>query len=133
MIQENELRIGNWVELHGEFLQVFSIENKSTATHSKVELQLDSESLDKHIKGVNIRDIKPIHLSEEILLKFGFEKDIDDLVLQIGNVILFIKYNDDELVYCMNMALDIIVSFKHLHQLQNLFFALTGKELEVKI
>lgn len=73
----------------------------------------------------------PIPLTEEILLKCGFEKAGIYYCMggnEDGGIVL--KLND-------SMYYPIITSFgipiKYLHQLQNLHFALTGKELEVKI
>ena len=79
-------------------------------------------------------DIKPIPLTEEWLLKFGGGKSDEHELCVICNDIRFvydyhfkrfsIEIADDEGIY-----LDHI---KHVHQLQNLYFALTREELTVK-
>lgn len=65
-------------------------------------------------------ELKPIPITEEWLLKFGFEGwDIDNytLILTNGN---FFKLE------CLD---PIATNIFYVHQLQNLYFALTGKEL----
>jgi len=67
---------------------------------------------------------KPIPITEEWLLKAGFEKDetdwwyIDDFGVK--------RYDNDCFVF---YTLNTIIKF--LHQLQNLYFALTGEELTI--
>jgi hypothetical protein len=91
----------------------------------------------------------PILLTEEWLIKFGFEKVIyesdetgysNDYELEIKGVGL-ISYSDDfscalfgskesskdELGFLPNWD-----NCKHVHSLQNLYFALTGEELKIK-
>jgi hypothetical protein len=121
-MKAKDLRIGNLVYFNEELLK------------------FDFES------GWNFDFIKPIPLTEEWLLKFGFEKVIyesdetgygTDYELDIKGVGL-ISYSDDfscalfgskesskdELGFLPNWD-----NCKHVHSLQNLYFALTGEEL----
>ena len=78
----------------------------------------------------------PIPLTEEWLLKFGFEKTLNQYKkLTLSNkigcdnipfIILFLdnQYQYDDLRFRTNI--------EYVHQLQNLFFALTGEELTIK-
>lgn len=115
MIQANELRIGNWVKDSFGYLVI--------GVNAKVEFASAYE---------------PITLTPEILEKCGFddfksnvygndeyiELDLDG---DIYNV--FIKQiNIDETIDSILMHNQI----KYLHQLQNLYFALTGEELTFK-
>jgi hypothetical protein len=82
------------------------------------------------IKHKMNQDYQSIILTEEWLLKFGFKETKEDkkikwfvknrLEIVIGEV-NFIVY--DHLV---------LKHIKYIHQLQNLHFALTGKELKIK-
>lgn len=121
MIQANELRIGNYLYVIGAYpIQV-------TADHIKSIYEGD-------------KDYKPIPLSPELLLeKCGFE--VDNLgyhkkkLEAHGNMIGIWL---DDAIWIYNEASTqyneiTLLKPKHLHQLQNLFFALTGKELEVNI
>lgn len=109
----NELRIGNYVSTHNESLVIVDAINK-THIHSNKGV---------FVKGV----ISPIPLTEEWLLKFGFFEDY-----RIGknnfvkNGVIMWKYSDS---FCDDRY---GVTTKHVHQLQNLYFALTGEELKNK-
>lgn len=76
-------------------------------------------------------DLKPIPITEEWLIKFGF-----DLVVKEGNQNEFRVYSLNQITYNTNHGwwwkhhLDL--QPKYIHQLQNLYFALTGKELKIK-
>lgn len=66
---------------------------------------------------------KPIHLNEEWLLKFGFDKEIrSELWLRPD---FWVK----EMLLLPNSFYRMGLEIKYVHQLQNLYFALTGKEL----
>ena len=64
--------------------------------------------------------IESIQLTEEWLLKFGFRK-VYKTCYQYKDFIL-----DDRFIM---MDIDITIQLKYVHQLQNLYFALTGEEL----
>ena len=132
----NELRIGNLVQIV-KYWKDFYDENYFIPK----EINLDD------LRAINnFKDIaKPIPLTEEWLLKFGFEinDDLgDEIYYQIPeekngygicfdhNDITFYKYygNGAENVHTL------IYDEKHLqsvHQLQNLYFSLTNTELKL--
>ena len=131
MIKSNELRIGNYVLLNGKIIKI-----------------TDAEIIDYIVKSENgrlritppIHKIDPIPLTPEIMFKFGFEKvDIPDSINEEGEIIK--GYNNWELInsnFCFTRGHnDEIISgnkaeLKYLHQLQNLYFAKTYEELEIK-
>jgi len=113
MIHANELRIGNWV--------------RSNLTER--EFQITAED----IVYINIDPsvVSPIPLTEERLLEFGFKDnsimiDTIDKTLNISAIVGkdFYLYLDD--VFGSAYDLNCIQS---VHQLQNLYHALTGQEL----
>ena len=74
----------------------------------------------------------PIPLTEEWLIKFGFEKWLDG--------VYYIEISNEQCEYNLRIFEDIghvfidhnkriMIDLKHVHQLQNLYFALTNKEL----
>jgi hypothetical protein len=86
-------------------------------------------------------EFKPIQLTEEWLLKFGFIRHHYDY----ANDVIYIKnIADNEIdnaefewgVYPNELGSGIQIknrkSLKYVHQLQNLYFALTGEELTFK-
>ena len=85
----------------------------------------------------NIKDIEPIELTSDILQKCGFNKSKMD---GYDCHFIYTKYNGSQkfkitALYDANFsvcALEDANCIKYLHQLQNLYFAICGKELEVK-
>ena len=112
-MKDNELRIGNFI-----------IESLPFGSDKVIKV-------DPNIFNRRIDEFIPITLTEEWLLKFGFEKDGEDLILDT-NLFLLVSYNDDEFVHLKSNHLETITSVKYVHQLQNLYFALTGEELTFK-
>ena len=118
MIKANELRIGNWVIGHeDEALQLESI--------SPFELGIFN------FRWEWLKYIKLIPLTEEILLKCGavkkdkyFEFKETLLRLTFNNGLWHCSIGDDKHGFMFRFI-------KYLHQLQNLYFALTADELEV--
>ena len=80
-------------------------------------------------------EIYPIKLTEEILLKcwFKYESNHDWYELNVNNITLSINcdgeayyYDDEEFMW-----VHILKTTEYLHRLQNLYFALTGQELDI--
>jgi len=125
-MKASELRIGNyvWEDYGGDYV-VTSIHNKFFGTIGLTKPSFKTE-------GVYLVDeIKPILLTEEWLLKFGFEpKGTEPIMFTNGRYNYFpsSKYfgntrNNGGLIHS---------NVRHVHQLQNLYFALTGEELTIK-
>lgn len=74
--------------------------------------------------------IKPIELTEEWLMKFGFiKKDEGYGILTSMKQAVLISFGNHN---CSINGLSFNNPTKYVHQLQNLFFALIGEELELK-
>ena len=115
MIKANELRIGNYVF---DNLKQWIIQMHSANGILNVE-QKPSE-------------YNPVEITEEILLKLGFkceEKTRENIYrLNIFEYATSCKTIDLEIDYFDNHA-TFTTDIKYVHQLQNLFFFLTGEEL----
>ena len=131
-MKTNELRIGNWVKYNPDMVD----EDWEGEWEYQVEC-IYSDQWESFIKLTDpfneryaLDEVLPIPLTEEWLGKFGFE-----------------KYNNSWWKYDKNGAFDISNNFdafgfktciwssdriNYVHQLQNLYFALTGDELEIK-
>ena len=84
--------------------------------------------------SVEHEDLLPIPLTEEWLLSAGFEGDVFNGYMNTKMRVGFIttdEYFEMEWL-CSGHADWQIATIKTVHQLQNLYFALTGEELEFK-
>ena len=120
-MEANELRIGNLVMYDNRIFPIYSI--------SKECPHLDTIEFGAGL--IEFSDIKPIPLTEDWLLKFGFEKLNRDVTgYEKDNLIvewLFESWTG-RLYYDCDTSIRIIV-IEYIHQLQNLYFTLTGDEL----
>lgn len=124
MIQPQELRIGN-------YYQGASRGNIETVTWQTLR-DLSEGKL----------NLLPIPLTEEILLKFGFNEVEDERWCDMHEefeecnyyyLSMFkIYYNPETDKFEDDSLYDFNVNLKYVHQLQNLYFALTGEELTFK-
>jgi hypothetical protein len=113
-MEAKELRIGNLFR----FISTNSIEYVSDIKTNGLKTPV--------INNVSIKDTEPIPLTEEWLVKFGFVKD----KLEVG----LYHFNDLEIFLpnYFTWKTQFINNIKHVHQLQNLYFALTNEELTIK-
>jgi hypothetical protein len=128
MIRAEELRRNCYVNWNGEYGKVKAI------YEDEVLFYCGEECL--------ISDLTPIPLTEEILLKCGFAPIITDELPQITEYTM--EYRDYTYIIIFRMA-DIdwrcsfwindvpVKYFGYVHQLQNLYHALTGQELPINI
>ena len=74
---------------------------------------------------------EPIRLTEQILINFGFEvsKTTDKFFTKYNNI--GISTANDKFIFIQGnfVCLLILTELKYVHELQNLYFALTGNEL----
>ena len=115
-MKATELRIGNYVMYDNEIKKLYL-----------------GRDIDDYIT-----DLNPIPITEDWLLKFGFEKHkkYDNYKIKLPRTYLKIFiYIDKKTNKINNISYGITGSglhtqIKHIHQLQNLYFALTNKELK---
>ena len=84
-------------------------------------------------RKVNHNIFKPIPLTEEWLLKFGFKNHLDTIWIhwskESGLFQISTRLPQGSYGLWINGTMG---CFEYVHQLQNLFFALTGEELTIK-
>jgi len=144
-MKATELRIGNLIEFrHQGIFIILDFHVTGFDKDSKEEIYMvrvltpDRKEI-MLIKNVN--ELIPIPLTEEWLLKYGFE--LRDKVN--GGYVKQINFpHQKEYLYCskkgivalwsdpQNREFGIMNDCEYVHQLQNLYFALTGNELEIK-
>jgi|LakMenE18May11ns_1017448.scaffolds.fasta_scaffold9172863_2 hypothetical protein len=127
-MKANELRIGNWVKgsFLGELCKVTQL------GHEKYHEYVGAEGIGFY--GQN--GFEPIPLTPEILVKAGFKRDKQGHYRKYLDKGRFFVLRGSEYDYKSNSHIDCLkvmyydnVNVIYLHQLQNLYFALTGKEL----
>lgn len=118
-----ELRLGNYLMTLAGMWPVVGIEP------NEVTFDVDGQKI--VFPG---NEYKPIPLTPEILEQCGFEIKKYDIISAVS------KWNGLEVEIIIGYWLFRIwgvsnwqIQCKYLHQLQNLYFTLTGEELEVKI
>ena len=119
-MEANELRLGNLILLDGVIIEVSII---------------DLRVLDNPMMTKATDKFKPIPLTEEWLIKFGFRPNKHGYIFDTfrvknwvtgffyGYIPVFLDGEEEDIED---------VQIKYVHQLQNLYFALTGEELKIK-
>ena len=115
MIRANELMIGNYVSRP-------DLGNGEQRTEQVLAIFERVKTTGPIKTIVDFSDIKPIPLTEEWLIKFGFEKKTHSFVIKSISIKLQSKFY----FYAPTS-----IMIKHVHQLQNLCFAL-GEQLTIK-
>jgi hypothetical protein len=140
MIQANELRIGNWLAFRDVYTQVASISKNGIDG-------FPDEMYPHNIVWDSLDEYKPIPLTPEILEKAGFKivEDASNWRSKKTHKIYSLDGNEDnfsvgvynDFIGWWDKRIDDYFSefweTKHLHQLQNLYFALTNKELDIEL
>lgn len=145
-MEVNELRLGNYVKfsdpINGtNIYRVYYIADYGNI--SSVSLEGKGQ-----LASCTVKDIEPIELTEELLMKIGFEdrKGYFNYSRVFGNDgdycdSIYIYYcprlNHFKFTHNIAKELDLqtmdLYNIKFLHQLQNAYYCLTGQELEVEL
>jgi hypothetical protein len=126
-MKASELRIGNITSMGVVYLiedDVFRVANNDGDTFKNTWAE-----------------IKPIHLTEEWLLKFGFDKvgiALTSIAIAPLNLPCTFNLPNTPFSFCQGKLIlttgtgDFCVNIEYVHKLQNLYFALTGEELTIQ-
>ena len=110
-MKANELRIGNYILNDG------------------VVVKADGRTIFDIWSGTS-KKYEPIHITEEWLIKFGFEYDPDYEGYELADGLYF---ECDKTSGVTKFYIKGFEHIKHVHQLQNLHFIGYGKELAITI
>ena len=124
-MKSSELRIGNCIDA-----EIFNGLERLHVSNGFVTGLLNDSIYINDIK-FEYRHLKPIPLTEEWLLKFGFEQDHSNQSWH-HRVFVLNSFEIQELSMEVDKYSYEITTIKYVHQLQNLYFALTGEELTIK-
>lgn len=147
-MKPTELTIGNIVKIDDEYLG--PIEGKVTSLNDKGEVELLLSVNKGHIRYFvcGSDDIFPIPITDELLLKIGFRKERDgylhysdhndEFSIKFDLGYAFIEYanlcfNPEDVTETNYGSSLEFPNTLHLHTLQNIWYLLTGKELEIKL
>jgi hypothetical protein len=120
-MKANDLRIGNLVN----YLIIDEMDERKKWFEVS-EIDYDDLRIIQNKHEVN-QDYQPIQLTEEWLLKFGFKQTFISkihLTFSKGSFHLLKRVNHIQIWY---ESIDV----KYVHQLQNLYYALTNQELTI--
>jgi hypothetical protein len=114
IMQSSELRLGNWIK-------------KEIWYKKEIEYYQIKPS---HFCNDKISSFLPIPITEEWLMKLGFEKGIIVMYI-IFDENYQIQYSLNNNTFCLSFKGSYFkkLDVKYIHQLQNLYFALTQNEL----
>jgi hypothetical protein len=142
-MKANELRIGNLLN-KGDLIESFedgtsvlikkgSVIKVNSISGKGINNYIDDYGHCPVSEWYDLKGYSPIPLTEGWLLKLGFTKERDTVFekIIINNRLFTIIQHGFTKTYTYPSQ-NSVTSIQHVHQLQNLYFALTGKELEIK-
>ena len=136
-METKNLRIGNWVKIPIKGSEVIIPSFNAKVQSIGLFGMIGFLSTPEH-EGLkwSAKTIIPIRLTTEWLMELGFKKQSNTYIISLynlkaelhfedygKNIVLWLKSNNS------NLRLDTV---QYVHQLQNLFFTLSNKELELK-
>lgn len=127
MIQANELRVGNYI-----------LKSLKSGQGRKIESKTGCQDIVRIFENTGSFNYEPITLTENWLLRFGFEKKVNNFGQWFNKGVYLLEYQFISDSYTLRKSINKDESIllndkvKYVHQLQNLYFALTGTELTLK-
>lgn len=130
-----DLRIGNFLKYNNKIVEVFGLRPRYIEYYDE----------DEFLVGDNPEYFDPIELTEEVLVKIGFDAMHSSRYLYEKSIIN--KHNINDAVYItfhtINKTLRIdfskdlqilsLYDIQYIHQLQNAYYCLTGEELNIEL
>ena len=113
MIKTNELRVGNYIKFSG-------IGKPTKIVPSDFHLQC------RGIEGSEMPNVEPIEITEKHVTDFGFVSRKADRKFDLDDFSVKVTKKGIAHFYFDNFA---VAGFSYVHQLQNVYFSLCGKEL----
>lgn len=128
MIDAKELRIGNYVHRNDYPNDLFKMRSISDdRIHLINVLEIDVVNNTIYSSDCTLSELEPIPLTDKWLLKFGFEETLTK-VYSIDDFPSY-KFTGHSFEVFAFEENNYLPDLQYIHQLQNLYFALTGTEL----
>lgn len=126
MLKVSELRIGNWLLKDNNPSQLDSIQRY---TNGNYYLRF-ADDVDRELESVTPIPVRLKHLQRAGL----FPKKNDDIFeFSPSAGSLNIPSTGAPMLFGLYVRHDWITTYKYVHELQNLYFALTGQELDLRL
>lgn len=119
MLKSNELRIGNY---YGEF---------GVAEIATAEFILRLYQIEQ--KGKIAINVSAIPLTKELLLKFGFKHNTEDIFIHENFNAAHFKFKIKKYSNNDCLVLNCKTTVRYVHELQNIYFAIMRNELILNI
>ena len=124
-MKASELRIGNYLQ-HPE---------RGLIIVRGIETDFDDLNRENTVNDFAVSELLPVPLTEEWLLKFGFKDDEPHTYINLDeHSVMSIQFDQYKKIISLFSAGAhyYLLEIKYVHQLQNLYFSLTGQDLEFK-
>jgi hypothetical protein len=133
VIQASDLKVNNWVK-RNDMDGVFTV--RSISLDQLQHIALIDHDYEKNVHYAcecTLSELEPIKISEDMLIQSGFEWDGEYYSHPVlsEKFVIYEGENADE--YRIHFTHRKYVSLYYLHQLQNIYYYLTGQELQIKI
>jgi hypothetical protein len=134
MINSNEIRIGNWFKHNGEWCRKW--EEEPDVNHffqwSDEDWRMLSECT------LDIENVSPIQITDDILSKSNLEKVEFFYQIHGGRYVITPMANGYYGIWLSNIdslpdTMEFMTAVKYVHELQNIYFVLAHKELELNL
>jgi hypothetical protein len=139
-MEARELRIGNYLQID-DLKGLAEVCTVSNMINNSISAWYYQEGKNRRLFQC-IERFKPIPLTEEWLLKLGFDNDYKPNYIGIDvktsncttDFVLTKPFSMGEWqkTFCYDLVQNRFCAIEFVHELQNLFFALTGQELTLK-
>lgn len=153
MINIREIRIGNWVSTDGipfdtTIGSFYEVKGIIDFMNDKNTVAITADGIHaNYAGGIKTDHLVPIPINEEILLKCGFNYSSNHIYEYKNNGnILFDEPNDWNNISKYPIGIfgghgniaytpmgEVIIRCIYLHQLQNMYYAITGDELKIEL
>lgn len=142
LIELSELKIGNYLLYKGEIVHVTSlsldIDDEYEDTIGFCKLGETSDEVAAWNRSL-YNDLERAPLTPELLERCGFRKLADDSYHKSAMLTWRVLYDDFEKAasYCtcvypeLGHRVHLNIRIEYVHQLQNIYFTMTGKELKI--
>ena len=135
-MKAEQLRIGNYVSR--KFFNpnpknpAYEYENCIVKGIGFEKINVTTGLIRNEILKLNYESLKPIPLTEEWLLKFGFVNRYSNVWMKEDNERENVfEFDDNNLYFTAEEGVNYSVAINNIHGLQNFYFALTGTELTI--